>query len=174
MLWLYISDVNVSKCFHFEFIRLPFTSSNWSTSSISPGISDKALNIWAEFSSCLSSVSVTINHWIWNDYADKIIDEARLPFIFNIPNVIWNRTIDPSNRKRSHMRRSIFMCTTDANRVKNQWSEIRLSSISCWARTRSRSGRKLVIKVRSTRWSAWIPANINNSGDIRLFFSFNI
>lgn len=47
-----------------------------------------------------------------------------LTFIFIMPSVIWKSTTEPSRKKRSQTRSSTFMCTTDANAVRNQCREI--------------------------------------------------
>ena len=84
--------------------------------------------------------------------------QLNIPLIFSMPSVTWKSTIEPSKKKRSHIRKSIFMWTTDANNVRNQCRVMRLSSISCSLSVMSTSGRKLQIMALSTRWSACIPA----------------
>jgi hypothetical protein len=84
------------------------------------------------------------------------------PLILSIPSVTWKSTMDPSKKKRSHIRKSIFMWTTDANNVRNQCRVMRLSSISCSLSVTSTSGRYLQIIVLRTRWSACIPTTRRN------------
>lgn len=61
------------------------------------GMSDKELKISAEFCNCCRLCSL----------------------IFNIPNVILNKIIDPSRKKQSHIRNNTLVCTTEANNVRN-------------------------------------------------------
>jgi len=45
-----------------------------------------------------------------------------------MPIVIWKIIVDPSEKNRSHILSKTFMCTTLANRVKNQCKLISDSS----------------------------------------------
>lgn len=49
-------------CYHtlVKLYQEKHTLNNWSTSSMSPGMSERALNICAEFSNCFKSVSERI------------------------------------------------------------------------------------------------------------------
>jgi len=111
---------------------------------------------------CSFIILVPISSWLYKhgmqyDTIMKIL-LLNVPLIFSMPSVTWKSTIEPSKKKRSHIRKRIFMWTTDANNVRNQCRVMRLSSMSCSLSVMSTSGRKLQIMALSTRWSACIPA----------------
>lgn len=97
-----------------------------------------------------------------NIYMMLIILMFNTPLILSMPSVTWKSTMDPSKKKRSHIRKTIFMWTTDANNVRNHGRVMRLSSISCSLSVTSTSGRYLQIIVLRTRWSACIPTTRGN------------